>query len=171
MSEAVRHLAKNRRTRPRPGVRPHTHDGTDTLSRRYPGGCRADRPAACRELAPALPGTYADAYLDGDVLGERTALWAERFGDADDGHYTIVAERGGEVVGFAHTCLDSDPEWGARLDNLHVRYELKQQGVGSALMAETALVLARRRPGSGLYLWALKTTRPPRLSTPPEAGS
>jgi ribosomal protein S18 acetylase RimI-like enzyme len=60
------------------------------------------------------------------------------------------------VVGLAHTCLDRDPEWGALLDNLHVRFELKRQGVGRALVTETAAVLRQRRPSSGLYLWVLE---------------
>jgi ribosomal protein S18 acetylase RimI-like enzyme len=101
-------------------------------------------------------GAYADAYLDGDVFAERSTVWAERFRGTADSSYTIVADRDGEVVGFAHTCLDSDPDWGALLDNLHVRFELKRQGVGRALMAETARVLGQRRPSSGLYLWVLK---------------
>jgi ribosomal protein S18 acetylase RimI-like enzyme len=45
---------------------------------------------------------------------------------------------------------------GAFLDNLHVRYDLKRQGVGARLMAETARTVLRRRPSSGLYLWVLE---------------
>ena len=48
------------------------------------------------------------------------------------------------------------PEWGALLDNLHVRFDLKRQGVGRALVTETAAVLWQRRPSSGLYLWVLE---------------
>ena len=88
----------------------------------------------------------------------RTAarLWLERFQRPDDESFTIVAELDREVVGVAHTCLDRDPEWGALLDNLHVRFELKRQGVGRALVTETAAVLWQRRPSSGLYLWVLE---------------
>jgi ribosomal protein S18 acetylase RimI-like enzyme len=101
-------------------------------------------------------GAYPDAYLDSDVFTERSAVWADRFRSIGEDSYTIVADRDGEVVGFAHTILDSDPDWGALLDNLHVRFELKRQGVGRALMAETARVLGQRRPSSGLYLGVLK---------------
>jgi ribosomal protein S18 acetylase RimI-like enzyme len=101
-------------------------------------------------------GAYADAYLDGDVFTERSTVWAERFRRTGDNSFTIVAEQDGEVVGFAHTRIDCDPDWGALLDNLHVRFELKRQGVGRALMAETARALGQRRPSSGLYLWVLK---------------
>ena len=101
-------------------------------------------------------GAYSDTYLDGDILDDRSAVWSERLGKNDGSHYTIVAERDGQLIGFAHTRLDSDPEWGSLLDNLHVRHDLKRRGVGSALMRGTALVLRDRRPSGGLYLWVLK---------------
>jgi ribosomal protein S18 acetylase RimI-like enzyme len=101
-------------------------------------------------------GAYSDAYLDGDVVADRRALWTDRLSRSDEGYYTIVADRDGDVVGFAHTCLDADPRWGALLDNLHISFELKRQGVGRALMSETALVLSERRPSTGLYLWVLQ---------------
>jgi len=101
-------------------------------------------------------GAYSDAYLDGEVGEERTVVWTERLSEVDADHYTVVAESDGLIVGFAHTRLDEDPKWGALLDNLHVSFQLKRQGVGRVLMAETALVLGERRPTSGLYLWVLK---------------
>lgn len=100
-------------------------------------------------------GAYSDAYLDGAADQERAAAWTARLGEAGE-HFTVVAERGGDLVGFAHTRLDDDPTWGALLDNLHVSYELKRRGVGRALMAETATVLGERRDASGLYLWVLE---------------
>jgi ribosomal protein S18 acetylase RimI-like enzyme len=101
-------------------------------------------------------GAYSDAYLDGEICEDRAGVWAKRLGEVDADHFTVVADSGGVIVGFAHTCLDEDPTWGALLDNLHVDYELKRRGVGRALMAETALGLGARRPASGLYLWVLK---------------
>ena len=101
-------------------------------------------------------GAYSDAYLDGDVFEDRRAVWAERFSHDDDAHFTIVADRDSEMVGFAHTRLDVDPKWGALLDNLHVHYALKRHGIGRGLMVETANILRQKRPSSGLYLWVLK---------------
>jgi ribosomal protein S18 acetylase RimI-like enzyme len=101
-------------------------------------------------------GAYSDAYLDGEVYEDRTAVWTERLSEVNADHYTIVAEMDDLIVGFAHTRLDEDPNWGALLDNLHVSYELKRHGVGRVLLAETAVVLSTRRPTSGLYLWVLK---------------
>ena len=101
-------------------------------------------------------GAYSDAYLDGDAHEDRRSVWRERFRVASEGQLTIVAELEDGLAGFAHTCCDADPEWGALLDNLHVRYDLKRQGIGRALMAETAAALVERRPASPLYLWVLQ---------------
>ena len=100
-------------------------------------------------------GAYADAFLDGDALLDRLAVWSERLADPPPTHFTIVAERelDDAVVAFAHMILDADPTWGAVLQNLHVTYDRKGQGIGSRLMAETARALVERRPCSGLYLW------------------
>jgi ribosomal protein S18 acetylase RimI-like enzyme len=79
-------------------------------------------------------GAFLDSYLDGDV----------------------VADLHGALAGFAHTILDEDPVWGAFLDNLHVRHDLKRHGIGAGLLAETARAVTSRRPASGLYLWVLE---------------
>jgi len=101
-------------------------------------------------------GAYSDAYLDGDVLADRLAVWTDRLTTPSLEHFTIVAGRDGEVVGFAHTILDEHPTWGALLENLHVTNDLKHQGIGRRLMAESARTLIECRPSSGLYLSALE---------------
>src|SRR5436853_6118249 len=99
-------------------------------------------------------GAYSDAFLDGDVVDDRLAVWTERLRSADPHRCTILAEDGG-LIGFANTFLDSDPEWGALLDNLHVAAGHRRGGIGSRLLALTGEAVAERRPGSGLYLWVL----------------
>ena len=42
-------------------------------------------------------GAYSDAYLDGEVCGDRTAVWTERLNEVDANHHTIVAESGGRA--------------------------------------------------------------------------
>jgi ribosomal protein S18 acetylase RimI-like enzyme len=101
-------------------------------------------------------GAYSDAYLDGDVVADRLVVWSGRLGEPTPNQYGIVAEQDGHVVGFAFTILDEHPALGALLENLHVAHELKGEGVGSRLMAETARELIARRPSSGLYLSVLE---------------
>jgi ribosomal protein S18 acetylase RimI-like enzyme len=102
-------------------------------------------------------GAYSDEFLDGDVLADRRSVWSARLTQAGQwDQCTIIAERDGAMVGFAHTFLEYDPQWGALLDNLHVRHDVKRLGIGARLMAETARAVIDRTPSSGLYLWVLE---------------
>jgi ribosomal protein S18 acetylase RimI-like enzyme len=102
-------------------------------------------------------GAYSDSFLDGDVLADRLSVWSARFTQpAQWEQCTILAEENGAIAGFAHTFLEYDPEWGALLDNLHVRHDLKRSGIGARLMTETARAVIERTPSSGLYLWVLE---------------
>jgi ribosomal protein S18 acetylase RimI-like enzyme len=100
-------------------------------------------------------GAYLDTYLDGDVINERQQVWRGRLTEPRTGKFTVIAHRGDEIVGFAHTLLDEDPQWGSLLENLHVTNELKRNGIGSHLLSETAQRLLRLRPAGSLYLWVL----------------
>jgi GNAT superfamily N-acetyltransferase len=100
-------------------------------------------------------GAYSDAFLDGDVVGDRLAVWSERLHAPDPGRCTILAEDRG-LVGFAHTVFGEDSTWGALLDNLHVVHGRQAQGIGSRLLALTAAAVAERPEATGLYLWVLE---------------
>jgi predicted N-acetyltransferase YhbS len=83
-------------------------------------------------------GVYSDSFLDGDVGDDRLRIWSERLAVAtSETAHTVVAEDDDGLVGFTHVVFDADPEWGALLDNLHVRYASKRQGVGSELIARS----------------------------------
>jgi ribosomal protein S18 acetylase RimI-like enzyme len=102
-------------------------------------------------------GAFLDSYLDGDLFADRMAEWTGRLAQDGPPRYTVAGFLDdGTLAGFAHTFLDADPVWGAFLDNLHVRHDLKRQGVGARLMTETARAVLGRRPSSGLYLWVLE---------------
>ena len=103
---------------------------------------------------------YTDHFLDDEAPGFLVDLWTKRMAARDPYDRTILAELGQEgqttLVGLAHTILDDNPTWGALLDNLHVRYGVKRQGVGTRLLSLTAQAVLADRPGSGLYLWVLE---------------
>ena len=101
-------------------------------------------------------GAYADAFLDEEAPDYLARLWTKRLAAPPPQARTILAEYQGEVVGLAHTLLGEDPTWGALLDNLHVRYALKRQGIGTQLLARTAQAVLRWSSSSGLHLWVLE---------------
>jgi ribosomal protein S18 acetylase RimI-like enzyme len=101
-------------------------------------------------------GAFSDAYLDGDVFADRRSVWSQRLTAPDPAHDTVVAVDGEALVGFAHTILDDDPEWGALLDNLHVAHHLKGTGIGTRLMAASAAAVLARGRRASLYLWVLE---------------
>ncbi|HUA10664.1 MAG TPA: GNAT family N-acetyltransferase [Solirubrobacteraceae bacterium] len=101
-------------------------------------------------------GAYADSFLDGDVVADRVAVWSDRLAVEDVDRVTILAEGDGLLVGFANAYRARDPEWGALLENLHVREGHRRGGIGRELMERTAAALAARAPREGLYLWVLE---------------
>jgi GNAT superfamily N-acetyltransferase len=101
-------------------------------------------------------GAFSDAFLDEEAAGFLGDVWAGRCAVPDPSARTILAERDGTVVGLAHAILGRDPTWGALLENLHVRYDLKRQGVGTRLLALSARAVLEAAPASGLYLWVLE---------------
>jgi hypothetical protein len=105
-------------------------------------------------------GAYLDSYLDGPVLADRRIVWTGRLAEHGADHHTIIAERDGDIVGFAHTILNDDPQWGALLENLHVRYDVKRTGIGTGLLTETARLVIEASPLTGLYLWVLEQNQP-----------
>jgi len=76
-------------------------------------------------------GAYLDSYLDGDIVAERLEAWTIRLAPPRSNQATVCADVDGDVVGFAHTMFGHDPRWGALLDNLHVRSDLKGLGIGT----------------------------------------
>jgi ribosomal protein S18 acetylase RimI-like enzyme len=102
-------------------------------------------------------GALLDSFLDGNVVEDRMAEWTSRFAQAVPDRYTVAGFLDdGTIVGFAHTFFNADPVYGAFLDNLHVRHDLKRQGVGARLMTATARAVLNRSTTSGLYMWVLE---------------
>ena len=100
-------------------------------------------------------GAYADTYLDGDLLGERSTVWSTRLA-RPAGTATIIAERAGSLAGFVHVVFDVDPCWGSLIDNLHVDHSEHRAGIGTELMAYAARAVLANAGSPGLHLWVLQ---------------
>lgn len=103
----------------------------------------------------AYRGFLPDRYLDEEVADERAEAWRAAFAERA-GTLTIVAEDGRDLVGFAHTVLAADPEWGNLLDNLHAHPSRHRSGIGQRLVHDTARRLVEMGAPPGLHLWVIE---------------
>jgi ribosomal protein S18 acetylase RimI-like enzyme len=101
-------------------------------------------------------GAYHDAFLDGDLPGERLRVWRARLDCPANNQVVQVAVDGPNLVGFVCAYAAHDPQWGSLIDNLHVAHEFKRYGIGSALITRAAAWLATRCPDLGVYLLVLE---------------
>jgi len=101
-------------------------------------------------------GAFADEYLNGPVVDDRTKVWQGRVSDPAPNQHVIVAEDGGTIVGFACAYGADDEQWGTLLDNLHVRASLQGGGIGEGLVREIARWSLETQPEIGLYLGVLE---------------
>ena len=102
----------------------------------------------------AYRGLMPDAYLDGALAAEMQDAWAQKFRHmATVATSTVlVAERGGQLLGFIRLVANADPRWGHYIDNLHVSAEARGLGVGRALFRAGAAWAAERGGEAGLHL-------------------
>lgn len=108
----------------------------------------------------AYRGMLGDAYLDGDVHGERTAFWQRALASPPANQHVIVAQEGGDLVGFVSLYGDDHETWGTRIEAVHVAPGRKRQGLGARLMAEAAAWCEAAHPASGIYLHVLQPNVP-----------
>ncbi|MDP6953646.1 MAG: GNAT family N-acetyltransferase [Alphaproteobacteria bacterium] len=115
-----------------------------------------DAPAIANVHVQSWRATYRgimdDAYLDGPVEDERARVWAERMGAAEP-PLVVVAEKAGEMVGFACAFPAEDAKWGTRIDNLHVRPGHQRQGIATRMMRSLAKRIATVEPELPVFLW------------------
>ncbi len=100
-------------------------------------------------------GMLRASYLEKEVLSDRLAIWLKRFTVVDPKQYILIAEVDGQLCGFVSVYLNSDPQWGALIDNLHVEKEWQGRGLGRQLMQQSAKWVKQQQPHSTLYLWVL----------------
>ncbi len=98
------------------------------------------------------------SYLEGDVLRERTAHWAQRLVAANETQFGFIAESERVPVGFAWVFGNEDPAFGHLLDNIHVTPERKGEGIGTLLLHEVAREIVRRGWSQpSLFLWVYES--------------
>lgn len=106
----------------------------------------------------AYRGILSDSFLDGAIDAERLELWAKRLSPSGSHRRLVLLAEGLRgLAGFVCVLLDGEPEWGACLDNLHVRPDIHRQGLGRRLFAEAARWLMSVEPGWPLHLWVFET--------------
>lgn len=103
----------------------------------------------------AYRGMLSDAFLDGDLVNQRRALWQDRFDKPAERQSIVVAEKDGLLVGFACSFGAHDAQWGSLLENLHVAPGHKGTGIGARLVGHVAQWCADTQAVDGLHLWVL----------------
>lgn len=110
-------------------------------------------------------GALSDAYLAGDVVADRIAVWSKRLGQPGRNQYVVLAEMpetpetpeiAGRIAGFGCAYAREHPEWGSLLDNLHVTQDLQGKGLGVLLLRDVAAWCTAVAPDCPLYLWVLE---------------
>src|SRR4029450_12861223 len=98
-----------------------------------------------RAWQAAYRGHMPDDYLDGLRASERAAGWGGGPGRGRPRGAVLVAERDGEVVGFAALGPSPDPEGAGELFAINVDPAHWGSGAGRALLEAAHDALARRR--------------------------
>src|SRR5262245_5282932 len=108
-------------------------------------------------------GSFHDAFLDGDLPGERLRVWGARLDRPDPSQFVQVAMDASVLAGFVCAYGAHDPRWGSLIDNLHVDPAFQRKGIASALMEQSGAWLADRYADLAVYLLVLEVNESARL--------
>ena len=88
--------------------------------------------------------------------------WQQRLQSQEKNQFVLLVEEGEFTQGFVYVIGKADAQWGALLHNLHVRPEMKVQGLGTKLMHKAGEWVQANFPQSGLHLWVFEANYPAR---------
>ena len=92
-------------------------------------------------------------YLAGPIIQERLSVWQQRMQTPNLNQYIVLAEDNNQLIGFACYYFDKDPKWGTLLDNLHVTFDRKGQGIGKQLLQKGLDWSFEKDKSKPVYLW------------------
>jgi ribosomal protein S18 acetylase RimI-like enzyme len=126
----------------------------------YRRAAAADAPAVAalhaRSWRESYRGSFDDAFLDGDLVGERLGVWRARLASDPREQLVKLALDGAELVGFVCVYAAHDARWGSLVDNLHVASEAKRRGIGAELMRQAGAWLEAEYSEVPVYLLVLE---------------
>jgi len=94
-------------------------------------------------------------YLKQSVAEDRFKIWTERLSTPSINQYVLIAEDSGNFCGFVCVYGAKHPEYGTIIDNLHVKANIKGQGLGKKLLIAAAKWAASEYKEHDLYLEVL----------------
>jgi ribosomal protein S18 acetylase RimI-like enzyme len=132
-------------SRPDIDLRRASADDAEAIARLHAASWRA-----------AYRGFYRDAYLDGNIVEERTEVWRQRLLSPSENQFVLLAAAADGLLGFVCAYGNDDERWGTLVDNLHVLPDHQGRGLGRRLLAASAACSSERYPDALLHLWVLE---------------
>ena len=130
---------------------------TDTTIRfATPADARAIAEVRVNAWRTTYRGLIPDAYLDAMAVEDSMALWDRVLTAAPNTTNTFVAEREGNVVGFASGMMKPEAKFGfdSELTGIYLAREAQRAGIGRRLVA-TVAAAQRSHGATGMIVWVI----------------
>jgi GNAT superfamily N-acetyltransferase len=99
----------------------------------------------------------SDKFLNEEVEKERLEFWHKRFLSPLTTQQVMLATTDQNIAGFSCLFLDYDPHYGNLLDNLHIRQEFQNSGIGKMLIQNWAGTILEKAKTPKMYLWVYES--------------
>jgi ribosomal protein S18 acetylase RimI-like enzyme len=127
-----------------------------TIRQALPADARAIAEVRVGAWRKTYRGLIPDAYLDAMSVEGSMALWDRVLTASPNTTNTFVAERDGQVIGFASGMMLSEPKHGfdAELTGLYLVPEAQREGLGTRLTA-TVAAAQRSHGATSMIVWVI----------------